>query len=133
MTSYGENYDALPPGRWERRGPTLVYVEDGAAPTSASTASVSSLVPKPDKPAKALDVSQLIACPTCRAKVTESCRTRSGHTTKPHGSRLAPRLCPCGSLLAPRRRYCDPCRDRIDAENRYAGVVRFRAQQREAA
>lgn len=80
-------------------------------------------------------LADLIACPTCHAKVTETCRTRSGHTTTPHGSRLAPRLCLCGSLLAPQRRLCDPCRKsaiqasknehlrRIRAGNRYAEEV----------
>lgn len=60
-------------------------------------------------PRPPIDLTDLIACPTCRAKVTESCRTPSGHTTTPHGSRLAPRLCLCGELLTWRRRLCDPC------------------------
>lgn len=78
-------------------------------------------------------VHDLVACPTCRARVDECCRTPSGHTRPPHKSRLAPRLCPCGAPLARRRRYCDPCRDRIDKENRYAGVVRHRARKKEVA
>lgn len=78
----------------------------------------------------ALDMQKLIACPTCHAKVTESCRSQTGHRTTPHGSRLVPRLCVCGSLLAPRRRYCNGCRDRIDAANRYAGVIRYRRKKR---
>ena len=52
---------------------------------------------------------QLIACPTCRARVDQSCRTAAGHTTTPHGNRLIQRCCPCGAKVAGRRRLCDPC------------------------
>lgn len=108
--------------QWIQRGPIKVAVEvpDEPPPVAAPE-------PEPRR------IHDLIACPTCHARVDETCRTRSGHTTTPHSSRLAPRLCPCGSQLAARRRYCDPCRDRIDQANRYAGVVRFRAALREAS
>ena len=61
-----------------------------------------------DLPA-APDLTKLIACPTCHAVVTECCTTRSGHRTTAHGSRLVPRLCPCGELPGWNRRYCPPC------------------------
>jgi hypothetical protein len=56
------------------------------------------------------DVAQMIACPTCLAKVCESCRTASGNSTE-HHLRLVPRRCRCGGLLEPKRTYCDPCGD----------------------
>lgn len=56
-----------------------------------------------------VDLSKLIACITCRATVLQSCRTKSGHTTTPHDTRVAPRLCRCGALLKRRERYCRPC------------------------
>lgn len=105
--------------RWVQRG--LVWrLERVEAPPTPPTS-------------EPVEVGLLRACPTCRALVNQSCRTVSGHTTTPHGSRLVPRLCLCGAPLAPRRRYCDPCRDRIDAANRYAGVVRWRARNLEAS
>lgn len=72
----------------------------------------------------------LLACPTCHARVGQTCRTKSGHTTTPHGSRLAPRLCECGALLGPRRRFCDPCRDRVNQENKNAWGRRARSARR---
>lgn len=63
----------------------------------------------PDEPLTDADIAQMIACPTCRAKVCEPCHTATGNSTE-HRLRLIPRRCRCGGLLAPgRRRYCDPC------------------------
>lgn len=64
------------------------------------------VVPQP----KVYDLRELIACPTCHAKVTESCVTKTGHRTTNHGSRLAPKLCPCGDWPRPNCVYCEPCR-----------------------
>ena len=55
-----------------------------------------------------MNVHDLIACPTCHARVDQPCRSASGHTTT-HSNRLAPRLCPCGMTLKPRRTLCDWC------------------------
>lgn len=85
--------NALKGGTWVQRGAVKVW-------TAAS-----------EPPPKIYDLSKLIACPTCRAKVTETCRTKNGRRTTPHGSRLAPRLCICGALLGNKRRLCDDCRD----------------------
>ena len=53
---------------------------------------------------------RLVACPYCRAKVRETCKSSGGNPVLPHSVRLAARLCPCGDLPAPRKRYCEPCR-----------------------
>ena len=95
-------------GPWVQRGGIKVFVETAAEP-------------------KRYDLGQLIACPTCRAKVTETCRTKNGRRTTPHGSRLAPRLCPCGSLLGWKRRLCDSCRDRLEQESKNAHLRRVRS------
>lgn len=60
----------------------------------------------------------MIACPTCRAKVNQTCTTISGHTRNMHKSRLAPRLCDCGELLAWKRRLCDNCREAATRESK---------------
>lgn len=75
-------------------------------------------------------IHQLIACPYCRARIDQSCKTRSGHTTYAHACRLTPRLCPCGALLAPNRGYCDHCRDRATQESKNASGRRRRAARR---
>lgn len=74
-----------------------------------------------------MNIHDLIACPTCHARLDESCRTPSGHTTTEHGSRLAGRRCPCGMALAPRRRLCDLCRDEYLQEGKNAHGRRRRA------
>lgn len=76
--------------------------------------------------AEVIAYDSLIACPTCHARAHETCRTESGHTTTPHGSRLIGRLCICGEPLAPRRRYCDPCRDETDRRNKRESSRRTR-------
>jgi hypothetical protein len=67
------------------------------------------LPPAVQPPVKTYDLTKLIACPTCRATVTQTCKTRSGHTTTPHGSRLAPRLCACGLIPDPGHTLCRFC------------------------
>lgn len=103
--------------QWQRRG--LILVAKPPTP--------------PPMTERRRDIGDLIACPSCHARVTECCRTKSGHTTRDHSCRLVPRLCPCGTPLLPRKRYCVPCGVRIDKENRYAGVLRHRAKLKEAS
>lgn len=88
---------ALEGGRWVLRGNIQVWVpEDPFAWGLVRTER---------------KLADLIACPSCHAKVTEPCRTSSGHTTTPHSCRLTGRLCECGATLTSQRRMCDPCRD----------------------
>lgn len=56
-----------------------------------------------------VDLSKLIACVTCRATVTQTCRTRTGHTREPHDTRVAPRLCACGAVPPTGHVMCAPC------------------------
>lgn len=108
--------DGLTEGRWVRDGLTMRWV--GVVP------------PEPDpEPAPGT----FKACPTCHARVAQTCRTKSGHTTTPHLSRLAPRLCICGELLARRARYCQPCRDAALRESKLESQRRIRAHAKEAA
>ena len=74
---------------------------------------------------------ELIACPTCHAKTAQTCRTRSGHTTTPHMSRLTLRLCQCGAALNAKQRYCPPCRYEVNLANKRDYLRRLRARRRD--
>jgi hypothetical protein len=80
-----------------------------------------------------VSIHALIACPTCHARLDESCRTPSGHTTTAHGSRLASRRCPCGAALGYRRSLCDDCRDERLRASKRAYLRRRRRRLREEA
>lgn len=97
-TAYDD--EALPDGRWlPVRGILRFVATDPHA--------------RPDvEPTKPL--AELIACPTCRAKVVESCRTATGGFRSPHTTRLVGRRCACGSTLAPRKSVCPTCRQETD-------------------
>lgn len=88
---------ALPAGRWIPKGGILIFK---AAPEPIREL--------PADPSEA-SISQLIACPVCRATVTQRCRTRNGFSTSPHAVRATPRLCACGSLPEPWASYCTRC------------------------
>lgn len=63
-----------------------------------------------DDPMAPAVITGLIACPSCHARIDETCKTATGRVTTPHTVRLVPRLCPCGAgLPAPKRRMCDEC------------------------
>ena len=108
--------DILAWGEWRRVGLVLRWVPGAPPPVTP-----------------AVNVTSLLACPTCHAKVGQTCRTCTGHATTMHGSRLTARLCRCGAVLAPRRRYCDPCRDAALQEAKNASARRRRAERRAAA
>jgi len=59
-------------------------------------------------------VLDLIACPTCRATVTETCRTKLGHRTSDHSTRLLSRRCECGREAPRGCRWCGRCRAERD-------------------
>lgn len=80
---------ALMGGRWEQRGLIQVWV--------------------PSDSFHPVDITTLIACPTCMAHVHEPCRTATGRHRVDHATRLVSRRCECGANLDPRRRYCEPC------------------------
>jgi hypothetical protein len=65
------------------------------------------------KPQKTYDLTKLVACLTCGATVTQSCRVVKGKTRgrrrAPHEGRLAPKLCVCGGLIPTRAQLCHFC------------------------
>lgn len=89
------DFDALglAGGSWQSRHGVQVWVAEVRRPL------------EPPPPLIAL----LIACPFCRAKVNQTCRTPAGNPRTPHVVRLAPRLCECGSRLARKKLRCPPC------------------------
>jgi hypothetical protein len=99
MTRHAESSDVLTGGEW-----VVVRGVSRWVPDPEPLAPLA-LVPAP-KPHWTL----LIACPYCRARVAETCKTSGGGVTKPHASRLASRVCPCGAPLEKHKNYCDPCR-----------------------
>lgn len=87
--------DMLTDGTWQPDGAILRWVSNSA-------------------PAPAVNVADLIACPTCRSKGGETCKSRGGNAVLPHTSRIVARYCPCGTPLrhrrGSRRKLCDDCR-----------------------
>lgn len=127
MTTHAESSDILTGGAWiVVRGVSRWVAEQSPADVAAEA----------DEPNLAIvgppSVAGLIACPTCHARVGQTCRTKTGHTTTPHFSRLVPRLCQCGALLASKSRYCPPCRDEVNRVNKRDYLRRRRAARRVA-
>lgn len=83
---------------------------------------------EPPGPAEFMD--ELIACPTCRARLTQHCRTFSGRHRKPHGTRLVSRRCGCGEVLRYGRQRCDECRDDARRANARVSMRNTRARRR---
>lgn len=92
----------LTEGRWVVRG-GIAHWSD-----APEVAEVRDLKAKPKR--RRLDVGTLIACPRCRAKVTETCKTTGGNPTAEHAERLVSRRCPCGERVAWKKQLCEPCR-----------------------
>ena len=109
-----ESPDVLEDGAWTKRGHIVVWVPDAPPP-------------------RKVDLSTLIACPTCHARVDQTCRTRSGHTTTAHANRLVRRKCGCGGELEGKRRYCDDCRDERNRVNKRAYYRRQNQREDDAA
>lgn len=58
--------------------------------------------------------SELIACPTCLAKMDERCKSKRGRPD--HSRRLVKRVCSCGGPIRPQEPICAYCRaDRVVA------------------
>ncbi len=75
----------------------------------------------------------LIACPTCRALINESCKTRNGHRRSHHKERLMDRVCPCGSPAQDFGLYCEPCAELSKRRNWRESKRRARARKESAA
>ena len=65
-------------------------------------------VPEP-KPVRVKDDPAAIACPKCRARADQTCRTKKGHKTTDHAARIIPRCCPCGTPVGYKKQRCDAC------------------------
>jgi hypothetical protein len=75
----------------------------------------------------------LIACPTCRATVTQKCHTAGGNVTAPHADRLVSCRCLCGDLLESRKQYCEQCRARARKDTYRRREIRNATAQRRRA
>ncbi|WP_425490171.1 zinc finger domain-containing protein [Nocardioides soli] len=75
------------------------------------------------------DVAKMIACPTCRARVDQMCRTTTGRTRSPHPTRLVIKRCPCGEPINPGRKVCDDCRAEARRINGRNGMRATRARR----
>lgn len=82
------------------------------------------------------DLSQLIACPTCRATITQSCRVVVGSTKgrrrADHVLRLVSRRCKCLELLDHRHQLCEQCELEFRRQAKRDHMRRKRAAQRAA-
>jgi hypothetical protein len=77
-------------GQWVQRGMVLRFI--------------------PAPPPEPRRVADLIACPLCRATLSEPCRTAAGNWTT-HDVRLVSRRCPCGNRPREGSHFCtDECR-----------------------
>lgn len=89
MTTYAIDH-GLVNGKWVQRGMVWRWVQN--APVST---------------VRTYEPSELIACPTCRARMDERCRTSDGAS---HKRRLVKRVCSCGGPVRPREPMCGFCR-----------------------
>lgn len=136
--------DGLPEGRWMRGSWGVLEWVEIATPRRARTCvdcgtpiSKSATKCRPCNLASrregAVNLSQLIACPTCGASVNQQCRTTGGHPAASHKARLAPRLCECGARVPANKTMCIPCRDESRRETVRTATARYRERRREDA
>jgi hypothetical protein len=93
--------NALPPGKWRPVKGILRFFPETVVLTVA---------PPPVEPVAEVPLDDPIACPICRARATETCRTRNGHKTRSHNARVIPRRCAtCTAEAEERANYCAPC------------------------
>ena len=99
-----ESPQVLTGGRWVLRG--------GIQRWQADPEPVEAVEPTPLKPRPANG--DLIACPTCGARITERCRSASGRRADvEHANRILPRRCACGGLPVSSSPYCRECRHEV--------------------
>lgn len=93
MTTYSPLFDVLANGEWVRRGLVWHWRQNAPEPTAVEVRDY-----RPH---------DLIACPTCLARMDESCKTKGGWS---HTTRLVKRVCSCGTALRPPEKICGFCR-----------------------
>jgi hypothetical protein len=116
MTRHGlDAPDVLTDGRWAPDGLILRWTPADQLPPLQRDAH---------------DIALLIACPTCRVKVSQRCRTRTGNPRMPHPTRLVAKKCGCGNALGRWRKLCDACHLRNKRESTREASRRLRARRR---
>jgi hypothetical protein len=103
MTTYSPVTDILANGEWVRDGLIWRWVQNQPEPEEAD--------PPTYQP------HDLIACPTCHARMDEHCKRKSGRQNE-HSTRLVKRVCVCGGPVRPREPMCGWCR--AEAERKAA-------------
>ena len=94
-------------GRWVTVGGIQRWIKDAPEKPVPPKLERAQLRPAP----MPTEITQLVACPRCRATLAQPCKTESGNSTT-HTERIVPRRCPCGQPVEPRKTYCQACRDR---------------------
>lgn len=94
-----ESPEVLEGGEWVLRGLTMRWEPAPTRPIS--------LPPPLRQP------HDLIACPTCLARMDEFC-TRPGSKRHSHDTRLVKRVCACGGTVRPREPMCGFCRAELE-------------------
>jgi hypothetical protein len=92
MTTYAEHTDALVGGRWVSVRGIMRWVSSEA-----------------DQAPEPRGITTLIACPMCRATLTERCRTKTGRPRWDHAVRLVSRRCECGDPAQAGKKACAAC------------------------
>lgn len=96
MTFYADDYDVLAGGEWVQRGMVWRWQADP------------DIQPEPEP--KSYRPHDLIACPTCLARMDEKCRNNDvARPTRDHEARLVKRVCSCGGSVRPREAMCRLC------------------------
>lgn len=128
LTEFLDDEIALRGGRWRRVHGVMRWSPD---PTPSEVADLHARM----KPARRtnLNVSDLIACPTCGAHANERCRSASGNPRENHAARLISVRCPCGEPVAPRKQYCEPCRERARKQTYRLREIRRPTVERRAS
>lgn len=121
---------ALVGGSWKPVRGVLRWVPDAETVARDELEELRQRTRRGKKPTSGGD---LVACPTCLARLSETCKTRGGNPTNPHRERLASRRCVCGDLLAPRKVYCEPCRQRARKNTYRSREVRRATAERRVA
>jgi hypothetical protein len=105
MTFYAEDSDVLSGGEWVRVGLVWRWVAEPDAE------------PEPDLPDPPSYLpADLIACPTCGARMDERCKTLNGDGPADHRRRLVKRVCSCGGPVRPQEPMCGFCRAEMARE-----------------
>lgn len=102
MTTYAPLSDMLANGEWVRRGMVWRWIQNEPEP-----------LPEPIT----RNPHDLIACPTCYARMDEFCKRPNGRGHS-HDTRLVKRVCSCGMPVRSREPMCGFCRAEMAVSRR---------------